>query len=113
MSRLSLRFTLEGHFPIACEDDAPYPTPTERQVAETNVGQYRVSTVFLNVDHGFGLKPDQPPILFETMVFGDEADDPVDQHMERYSTWDEAEAGHKKIVEGLKDGSLAAACRHE
>lgn len=32
---------------------------------------------------------------FETMIFGGEHD----QYQERYSTWDEAEAGHKRAIE--------------
>ncbi len=54
-----------------------------------------ISTVFLAIDHSFG---DGPPLLFETMVFGGE----LDQSQERYSTWDEAEAGHKAWVERVK-----------
>lgn len=55
---------------------------------------FRVSTVFLGLDHNFdGGKS----LLFETMVFP--ADSMGDLDCERYSTWDEAEAGHKKMVE--------------
>jgi hypothetical protein len=50
-----------------------------------------VSTVFLGLDHQWG---DGPPLVFETMIFGGEHD----QYQERYSTWDEAEAGHKQGV---------------
>ncbi len=52
---------------------------------------YRVSTVFLGLDHNFmGGKP----LLFETMVFG--SDGELD--MKRYATWKEAETGHKIMV---------------
>jgi hypothetical protein len=47
-----------------------------------------VSTVFLGIDHNFG---NGPPLLFETMVFGGE----YDGYCKRYSTWEEAEGGHK------------------
>lgn len=50
-----------------------------------------VSTVFLGLDHRFG---EGPPLLFETMVFGG----PLDQECERYTTWDEAIAGHEVMV---------------
>lgn len=64
---------------------------TKRRVLETTVGDAWVSTVFLQSDHAFR---DGPPILFETLVFGgDHAD-----HMQRYSTWDEAVAGHAEVV---------------
>jgi hypothetical protein len=50
------------------------------------IGEVRVSTVFLGIDHAW----EGPPLLFETMVFGG----PLDEEMERYSTWEEAERGH-------------------
>jgi hypothetical protein len=57
-------------------------------------GDCRVSTVFLRgVDHQ--LWPGGPPLLFETMVFGGV----LDREQERYSTWDEAEEGHRHWVE--------------
>lgn len=54
-----------------------------------------VSTVFLGLDHG--LWRDGPPHIFETMVFLPAGDDYGEQL--RYSTWEEAEAGHKEAVE--------------
>jgi hypothetical protein len=65
----------------------------DRIVAKTKVGDAEVSTVFLGLDHRFG--DDGPPLIFETMVFGGIHD----QDMERYSTWEEAEAGHKRMCE--------------
>ena len=56
-----------------------------------------VLTVFLGIDHNFNVlrgKNDDKPILFETMVFGGKHD----QYQERYCTWDEAIAGHERIV---------------
>lgn len=50
-----------------------------------------VSTVFLGVDHSFG---GGKPILFETMVFGSCAHD---EACERYSTYEEAERGHRDM----------------
>jgi hypothetical protein len=62
------------------------------------------------MDHGFGLGG--PPLLYETMVFKDVPDtseygDGVgwrdfDGEMDRYSTWDEAAAGHEAMVEKIK-----------
>ena len=51
-----------------------------------------ISTIFLGIDHNFG---DGPPIIFETMVFGGVA---PNSEQERYSTYDEAMAGHKRYV---------------
>lgn len=53
-----------------------------------------VSTVFLGFNHQF---MGDKPLLFETMVLGGEHD----EYQERYSTWEEAEAGHQKTIEML------------
>jgi hypothetical protein len=67
-----------------------------RRVAEDDTDKGRVSTVFLGLDHAFG---SGPPEIFETMVFGGD----LDGEMERYSTWEQAEAGHKAMVAKLKE----------
>lgn len=69
----------------------------DRRVDLTKVGKYKVSTVFLGIDHSFGTGE---PLLFETMIFGKGE---FDEYQERYSTWGEAEKGHKKIVEMVKN----------
>lgn len=51
-----------------------------------------VSTVWLGLDHGWG----DAPIIFETMVFGN-----VDELEDRYSTEEDALAGHVAIVRRL------------
>jgi hypothetical protein len=74
------------------------------RVAFTEVAPgVEVSTVFLGIDHNHSGKG--PPILFETMTF----DDYGGGDQWRYSTWDEAVAGHNaavailraKVVKGL------------
>lgn len=60
-----------------------------------------VSTVFLGLDRRF--VGGGPPLLFETMVFGGERDGA----QWRYSTWDEAVAGHDAAVNGLDKRSLS------
>lgn len=77
-----------------------YPTDAafggaDRVVGNDTVNDQRVSTVFLALDHSWN---GGPPLLFETMIF----DGPHDQYMRRYSTYDEALAGHNKVVEVLK-----------
>ena len=64
------------------------------RVAYDTFREYEVSTVFLGMDfqHFKG-----PPLVFETMVF------PGNQ-VWRWPTWEEAEEGHKKIVEALREG---------
>ena len=67
-----------------------------RQVALDKISdEVRVSTIFLGLDHQLG---DGPPLLFETLVF----EGTLDGEMMRYSTWDEAETGHKEMVERVR-----------
>lgn len=69
---------------------------SNRHVDVTEVGNgVVVSTVFLGVDHRHTIFGEGPPLLFETMVFNDYGDDGT---QERHSTWEEAEAGHARIV---------------
>lgn len=60
----------------------------DRIVHQQQVGDYFVSTVFLGLDHSFG---SGPPLLFETMVFDEQRNE---MYCERYSTWEQAVAGH-------------------
>jgi len=64
----------------------------ERMIAKTQVGDARVSTVFLGLDHSFG---GGPPQIFETMIFGG----PADGEMWRCATYDEAEDQHCTAIE--------------
>lgn len=68
------------------------------RVATTEVGDHRISTVFLGLDHQFGAGP---PLLFETMVF--KGDSYADCDMRRYSTHVQALAGHDQMVSKLRD----------
>lgn len=54
-----------------------------------------VSTVWLGLNHNYG---SGRPLIFETMVFGGE----LDNEMDRYSTLDEAIAGHQRMVERVQ-----------
>jgi len=70
----------------------------DRRVGENWLtNDVRVSTVFIGLDHRFD-QSGGDPLLFETMVFGG----PHDQECERYSTWDEAEVGHRAMVEKVQ-----------
>jgi hypothetical protein len=75
----------------------------ECRVAFDTIYDVGVSTVFLGSDRR--LSGDGPPLLFETTVFGG----PLDLYTNRYSTWEEAEAGHKEIVEYVKYPPVEAA----
>lgn len=73
-----------------------------RRVALTEIGDVRISTVWLGIDHNFWGQG--PPLIFETMVFGG----PLDEEQERYSTEAQALAGHDQMVakvRALIDGS--------
>lgn len=85
----------ENKQPVAIDIMAVRDAASEqdRRVGKTRVfDRAEVSTVFLGLDHQWD--PDGPPLLFETMVFGGR----LDEHTERYSTWDEAVAGHERVV---------------
>lgn len=62
-----------------------------RKVGLDMVADVRVSTVWLGLDHGWG---EGAPLIFETMVFGGA----LDEECVRYSTLDEAEAGHAAML---------------
>jgi len=68
-----------------------------RRVAVSQVGPWRVSTVFLAIDHSFGRGR---PILWETMVFGPE---PWGDWCDRFETRGAAEFAHAHIVQRLID----------
>lgn len=68
-----------------------------RPVAEETVGRYRVSTVWLGIDHSFG---SGPPLIFETMVFRNTYND---VYCNRYSTEQEAIEGHAHVVAHLRE----------
>jgi hypothetical protein len=95
----------DEHNPVAITDSlewAKWFETSKRHVDNTEIGDVRVSTVFLGLDHSLenfdGSMKDYVPILFETMIFGGERD----QYQERYATWDEAKAGHEFAVSLIK-----------
>lgn len=92
----------DGKTPVECSDTLEWSKTYKgdsRFVAVTMisdpVSDIRVSTVFLGLDHSF--TAGGPPIVFETMVFNG----PMDGEMDRYSTWDDAEEGHRNMVEAV------------
>lgn len=97
-------YILQGHTPVPEPDLMKWAAWQERErearrVALDKVGEVTISTVFLAMNHGWG---EEKPVLFETMVFGG----PLDEEQERYTTWEEAEEGHKRMVACVRRGSL-------
>jgi hypothetical protein len=87
--------------PVDHKFNDKYFNDANRRVGDDTVDDQRVSTVFLYMDHNWSEDGTHTPILFETMIFGGE----YDQEMWRYSTYDEAKAGHDRIVNCLKKGT--------
>ena len=86
-------YILDGKTPVEIDDLLEWAKKFEfdlqiRRVALTEEGKWRVSTVFLGIDHNYSMNG--PPLLFETMVFRGKED--FDQ--QRYATWEQAEQGH-------------------
>lgn len=91
-------YILEGKTAVSCRDVRAWGKwygNADRKVAHDTIDGVRISTIFLGIDHSFG---DGKPLLFETMVFGGE----LDQEQDRCSTWDQAEAMHRIMVDRVK-----------
>lgn len=103
-------YILVGKKPVHVTDGmqwARWLETADRTVARTLIGKFEVSTVFLALNHSFG---GGRPMLFETMVFkyprpkfkmtmnAKDHEHKYDDIVERYSTWEGAEKGHRKIV---------------
>lgn len=88
-------YILEGKIPKPVDNVmewAMFNESANRIVKKTQLPDCDVSTVFLGINHRHG---PGAPILFETMIFGGDHN----EYCERYSTWEEAEAGHQKAIE--------------
>lgn len=72
---------------------------SDRIVAHTDIGDIRVSTVFIGMNHRMGGPKD---LWFETMVFGG----PLDGQQWRCETYEEAESDHKEVIELVKSAGI-------
>lgn len=82
-----------------------------RQIGFDRLDDIYISTVFLGLDHSFGMGR---PLIFETMVFANKETEvemfgkkhtihrSLDEYSNRYTTMDEAKAGHESLVNDLK-----------
>lgn len=97
MGDASLFFDPAGH-PISHEQMGMLKWGTKPRVdlvGRTFHGPLEISTVWLGIDHGHG---HGPPLIFETMIFGPD----VCELAARYSTWEDAAAGHASLVGWLR-----------
>jgi hypothetical protein len=74
-------------------------------VAIDLINNWCISTVWLGLNHNYF--SDQKPLIFETMIFKDDEEMPDNEdfqnYQERYSTLEEAEEGHKRACEFVKE----------
>lgn len=97
----------ENEQPVLLTDDERYRVDayTVWPPLKTTVDGYEVSTVFLGLDHQHG--EGETPILWETMIFGEgpvpwaSGDD--NEYQERYTSAEDARAGHEQTVQRLRD----------
>jgi len=71
-----------------------------RRVGVDIINGYRISTIFLVLDHGFYLC-NEKPILWETMIFA--GNDCSDLFCQRYDNYLDAKRGHNICVEIIKN----------
>ena len=94
-------YTLDADHRIVETDMMTWATAMKsvanRLVARTEFDDIAVSTVFVGLDHRY--HGNGPPLVFETMIFGGE----LDMRTWRYSSWDDAEAGHAAAVRKVRD----------
>lgn len=90
-------------------EDTQYRFVGQTDVTSEDGAKFRISSVWMGMNHAY--HPNDPPLIFETMVFIDEPGavelDWADHYMERYTTEAEALAGHKRIVD-MVTGALTA-----
>lgn len=78
--------------------------PHDVEQLRTHHARIMISTVFLGLDHRWS---GGPPLLFETMVFNG----PLSEEQDRYTTWEQAVAGHKAMVERVKQAMVEQAVK--
>lgn len=100
--RRTIHYDREGH-PIDLDQWADlFGNDDYRRVAEDRIAGMWVSTVWLGIDHNF--RPDDPPLIFETMVFdhSEHGERLVELDCGRYPSEAAAVAGHTEVVADLR-----------
>lgn len=88
---------------MGLDPDGHYGTSSYIRIGEEVVGEAKVSTVWLGIDHGWPSPFDEGPyrpVIFETMIFGGR----FDNYQRRYCTEWEAIEGHGVAVADLQMG---------
>jgi len=93
-----MHYILEGKKAVPCDSEAwsafRKEDRSKRLVAFNETSTHIVSTIFFGLDQQF--YDGGPPLIFETGVLDKTAEcELIDQ--DRYSTWEEAARGHKKM----------------
>jgi hypothetical protein len=115
--RRSGYWILKDRIPMPCMDLMTWALAmqeSERQIAFTEIDEeLHVSTIFLGLDVQYSLDPDAPPILFESVAFGErttieypdgrfiEVRETLEQR--RYSTYAEAQQGHEEMCQRMRE----------
>lgn len=71
-----------------------------KTVGKDKINKLIISTVFLGLCHNYSQFPGRP-IVFKTMIFKGKK---ALGYQERYSTWQQAEEGHQRAIEWVKNG---------
>jgi len=103
-------YILDGKIAKRCgsfADWADWMENSSRGVAYDEIDEIIISTVFLGLNYNHWGQGD--PLLFETMTFLPNDLSGLEQR--RYFTWEEAEAGHREMVEMVKKQKLEADLR--
>ena len=91
-------YKLEGKKAVPCDFNDAHFSFNENLLYKDHVGPVKISTVFLSIDTSLN---DEGPILFETRTVG--GPKIVNGIVRKYSTWEEAEYGHLKVVRQVLD----------
>lgn len=81
----------------ASTDGWTTPDVDPTRIGYDEIGDTHVSTVWLGLNHNWA---GGPPLIFESMIFGGDHDGWQD----RYTTKEQAVAGHRRICEALRSG---------
>jgi len=103
-------YILDGKIAKQCGSLAEWADWMENSshgVAYDEIDEIIISTVFLGLNYNHWGQGD--PLLFETMTFLPNDLSGLEQR--RYFTWEEAEAGHREMVEMVKKQKLEADLR--